>query len=50
MVAGRVIDSGSVDDLLERQPHFRQLYRGAREAEDVLADAAAMSSRTASAR
>jgi ABC-type multidrug transport system fused ATPase/permease subunit len=50
MVAGRVVDSGSVADLLERQPHFRQLYQGAREAEEALADAAALSARAASAR
>ena len=49
MVAGRVIDSGSIPDLLERQPHFRQLYEGAREAEEVLADAASMAARTATA-
>jgi ABC-type bacteriocin/lantibiotic exporter with double-glycine peptidase domain len=46
MVAGRIVDSGSVADLLERQPHFRQLYDGAREAEEVLAGAAAQSART----
>ena len=40
MVAGRVVDSGSIADLLERQPHFCQLYHGARAAEAVLADAA----------
>ena len=44
MVGGRVVDSGSVADLLERQAHFRQLYHGAREAEEVLADAAALAS------
>jgi ABC-type bacteriocin/lantibiotic exporter with double-glycine peptidase domain len=44
MVAGRVVDSGSVADLLDRQPHFRQLYEGAREAEEALAGAAAFSS------
>jgi ATP-binding cassette subfamily B protein len=50
MVGGRVIDSGSVADLLERQAHFRQLYHGAREAEEALAEAAAATSRAAAAR
>jgi ABC-type multidrug transport system fused ATPase/permease subunit len=43
MVGGRVLDSGSVVDLLERQPHFRDLYEGAREAEEALAGAAGTS-------
>jgi ABC-type bacteriocin/lantibiotic exporter with double-glycine peptidase domain len=50
MVGGRVVDSGSVADLLERQAHFRQLYQGAREAEEVLADAAVESARMSAAR
>ena len=50
MVGGRVVDSGSIADLLERQPHFRQLYEGAREAEEVLAEAAALTARAAAAR
>jgi ABC-type multidrug transport system fused ATPase/permease subunit len=45
MVAGRIVDSGSVADLLERQLHFRQLYQGAREAEEALAGAAASAAR-----
>lgn len=47
MVGGRVVDSGSIADLLERQAHFRQLYHGAREAEEALAGAMADSGRRA---